>query len=111
MDVSEQDAIEMTRKLAKVEGVFGGMSSGGGISASIRLANELEEGLIVCTFPIGMMMRDEKLIISYGDNDSCVKIMETTLEEMKKTMMPVKNVSTSVKFNQSDNMSENVPML
>ena len=48
MDVSEQNAIEMTRKLAKVEGVFGGMSSGGGISASIRLANELEEGLIVC---------------------------------------------------------------
>jgi len=48
MDVSEQDAIEMTRKLAKVEGVFGGMSSGGGVSASIRLASELEEGLIVC---------------------------------------------------------------
>ncbi len=48
MDVSEQDATEMTRKLAKVEGVFGGMSSGGGVSASIRLANELEEGLIVC---------------------------------------------------------------
>lgn len=48
MDVSEQDAIEMTRKLAKVEGVFGGMSSGGGVSASIRLANELEKGLIVC---------------------------------------------------------------
>jgi len=70
-----------------------------------------KEGLIVCTFPIGMMMRDEKLIISYGDNDSCVKIMETTLEEIKKTMMPVKNVSTSVKFNQSDNMLENIPML
>jgi cysteine synthase B len=48
MDVSEFDAIEMTRKLAKVEGVFGGMSSGGGVSASIRLASELEEGLIVC---------------------------------------------------------------
>jgi cysteine synthase B len=29
MDVSEVDATEMTRKLAKVEGVFGGMSSGG----------------------------------------------------------------------------------
>lgn len=48
IDVSEFEAIEMTRKLAKVEGVFGGMSSGGGVSASIRLANELEEGLIVC---------------------------------------------------------------
>lgn len=48
MDVSEQEAVEMTRKLAKVEGVFGGMSSGGGVSASIRLASELEEGIIVC---------------------------------------------------------------
>lgn len=48
MDVSEFEATEMTRKLAKVEGIFGGMSSGGGVSASIRLANELEEGLIVC---------------------------------------------------------------
>jgi len=48
MDVFESEATEMTRKLAKVEGVFGGMSSGGGVSASIRLANELEEGLIVC---------------------------------------------------------------
>jgi len=48
MDVSEFEATEMTRKLAKVEGVFGGMSSGGGVSASIKLANELEEGLIVC---------------------------------------------------------------
>lgn len=48
IDISEIEATEMTRKLAKVEGVFGGMSSGGGVSASIRLANELEEGLIVC---------------------------------------------------------------
>jgi cysteine synthase B len=48
MDVSEDEAVEMTRKLAKVEGIFAGMSSGGGVSASIRLANELKEGLIVC---------------------------------------------------------------
>jgi cysteine synthase B len=34
--------------MAKVEGVFGGMSSGGAVAASIRLANEIEEGLIVC---------------------------------------------------------------
>lgn len=48
IDVSELEATEMTRKLAKVEGVFGGMSSGGGVSASIKLAKELKEGLIVC---------------------------------------------------------------
>ena len=48
MDISEVEATEMTRKLAKVEGIFAGMSSGGGVAASLRLADELDEGLIVC---------------------------------------------------------------
>ena len=48
MDISEEEATEMTRRLANEEGVFAGMSSGGGVVASIRLANELESGLIVC---------------------------------------------------------------
>ena len=48
MDISEEEATLMTRQLAKVEGVFAGMSSGGAVAASVRLAAELEEGLIVC---------------------------------------------------------------
>lgn len=48
MDISEEEATIMTRRLAREEGVFGGMSSGGGVAASVRLAEELEEGLIVC---------------------------------------------------------------
>jgi cysteine synthase B len=47
MDISEEDATQMARKLAKVEGVFAGMSSGGALSASIKLATELKEGVIV----------------------------------------------------------------
>lgn len=47
MDISENEAIEMTRRLAKVEGIFAGMSSGGAASAAIRLASELKEGVIV----------------------------------------------------------------
>ena len=46
MDISEADATAMTQALAKVEGVFGGMSSGGSVLASLRLATELEEGII-----------------------------------------------------------------
>ena len=46
-DISEVEAIEMTRKLAKVEGIFAGMSSGGAAAASIKLAAELKEGVIV----------------------------------------------------------------
>lgn len=48
MDVSEADAIAMTRRLARTEGIFGGMSSGGCVSAALQLAEELEEGVIVC---------------------------------------------------------------
>jgi len=47
MDISEAEATEMARKLAKVEGIFAGMSSGGAASAAARLASELDEGLIV----------------------------------------------------------------
>jgi cysteine synthase B len=47
MDISEEEATQMARKLAKVEGVFAGMSSGGALSAAIKLASELKEGIIV----------------------------------------------------------------
>lgn len=47
MDVSQDEATEATRKLAKVEGVFAGMSSGGALAASLKLAQELTEGTIV----------------------------------------------------------------
>jgi S-sulfo-L-cysteine synthase (O-acetyl-L-serine-dependent) len=46
-DISETEAVEMARKLAKVEGIFAGMSSGGAAAASIKLAQELKEGVIV----------------------------------------------------------------
>jgi cysteine synthase B len=47
MDVSQEEATNMTRKLAKTEGIFAGMSSGGAASAAIRLAKELSSGVIV----------------------------------------------------------------
>ncbi|PWS28715.1 cysteine synthase B [Pedobacter yonginense] len=47
MDVTEPEAVEMARKLAKSEGIFGGMSTGGACTAAIKLAQELEEGTIV----------------------------------------------------------------
>ncbi len=47
MDISEEEAISMTRQLAQTEAIFAGMSSGGAASAAIRLAQELDEGVIV----------------------------------------------------------------
>ena len=47
MDISQDEAIQMTRKLAKSEAIFAGMSSGGAATAAIRLASELNSGVIV----------------------------------------------------------------
>ena len=47
MDVSQKEATSMARQLAKVEGIFAGMSSGGAASAAIRLANEIDSWVIV----------------------------------------------------------------
>jgi len=48
MDIAEHDAREMTRRLAREEAVFCGMSSGGAVSAAVRLSKELEQGVLVC---------------------------------------------------------------
>ena len=47
MEVSEADARTMTKRLAKEEGVFAGMSSGGSVATAVKLAEELESGVIV----------------------------------------------------------------
>ena len=47
MEVSEEEAAEMTKRLAKEEGIFSGMSSGGAATVALRLANTLKSGVIV----------------------------------------------------------------
>ncbi|HEY3403133.1 MAG TPA: cysteine synthase CysM [Ohtaekwangia sp.] len=47
MDVSEADARIFTKRLAKEEGILAGMSSGGALSAAIKLSREIESGVIV----------------------------------------------------------------
>lgn len=47
LQVSESEAREMTRRLAREEGVFAGMSSGGATAAALKLAGELKSGCIV----------------------------------------------------------------
>src|SRR5690606_7325415 len=47
MDVSQTEAVETTRLLARQEGIFVGMSSGGAAACALRLASELTEGVVV----------------------------------------------------------------
>ncbi|PRY88895.1 cysteine synthase CysM [Mongoliibacter ruber] len=48
IDVSQEEATYMTRRMAKEEGVLAGMSSGGALHAALKLASELQSGVIVC---------------------------------------------------------------
>lgn len=47
LEVSEDEARNMARRLAKEEGIFAGMSSGGATTAALKLAESLDSGTIV----------------------------------------------------------------
>ncbi len=47
LEVGELEAREMAKRLAKEEGIFAGMSSGGAAAAAVKLAQSLDKGVIV----------------------------------------------------------------
>ena len=47
LEVTQPEAEEMTRRLAREEGIFGGVSSGGATSAALRLSAEVQNAVIV----------------------------------------------------------------
>jgi len=47
IEVSEEEARLMTKRLAKEEGIFAGMSSGGAVASALKLAENLENAIIV----------------------------------------------------------------
>lgn len=48
IDVSQDEATHMMRRLAMEDAIFGGVSSGGAVAAAAKLAEELDEAVIVC---------------------------------------------------------------
>lgn len=47
IDITQEDALETMRKLAKEEGIFAGVSSGGSVYAALRLAEQIDNAVIV----------------------------------------------------------------
>jgi cysteine synthase B len=47
MEVSQEESEEMTRRLASEEGIFAGISSGGGLAAAMSVASEVRDAVIV----------------------------------------------------------------
>jgi cysteine synthase B len=51
--VSNEESVAGLRLLLEREGIFGGVSSGAVIHAALRVANELDEGVVVCVLADG----------------------------------------------------------
>ncbi|RAJ22533.1 cysteine synthase B [Gelidibacter algens] len=47
VEVSEEESKLMANRLAKEEGIFSGMSSGGSVTAALKIAENLDKGIIV----------------------------------------------------------------
>ncbi|QKX06836.1 cysteine synthase CysM [Aquimarina sp. TRL1] len=47
IEVSQEEATNMTKRLAKEEGIFCGMSSGGAVTAALKLSKTIKKGVIV----------------------------------------------------------------
>jgi len=47
LEVNQPESEEMARRLAREEGIFAGISSGGGLAAAVKIAKEVENAVIV----------------------------------------------------------------
>ncbi len=47
IEITEAEARAMTKRLAREEGIFAGMSSGGSVAAACKIAESIESGVIV----------------------------------------------------------------
>ena len=49
--IDTEEAFEIARRIVKEEGIFVGMSSGAAMLASLKVAEMIDKGVIVCIFP------------------------------------------------------------
>jgi len=51
MTMQDEDAFEMTRRLASEEGIFAGISCGAAVAGAARIARDMKSGTVVTILP------------------------------------------------------------
>jgi len=74
--VTNEESVAGLRLLLEREGVFGGVSSGAVIHAALRLADELDEGVVVCVLADGGW---KYLSADFWDSDDVESAMERSV--------------------------------
>ncbi|HEY8407259.1 MAG TPA: cysteine synthase family protein [Gaiellaceae bacterium] len=74
--VSNEESVRAVRALLAREGIFGGVSAGAVVHVARRLADELDEGVVVCVLADGGW---KYLSAEFWESDDVERAMESTL--------------------------------
>ena len=88
----DEDAFDYARKLASMEGIFAGMSSGAAMAAAVDVAARMENGVVVAIFPDGGERYLSTSLFPYEtgeEEDSHVLRLTNTLTRKKEAFEPL----------------------
>jgi cysteinyl-tRNA synthetase len=94
VNLDDEEAFEMARRLAKTEGLLVGMSSGAAMAVALKEAHELSEGTVVVILPDGGERYLSTSLFAVAD-DSGLKLFNT-LGKRKEPFTPVRPENVSV---------------
>jgi cysteinyl-tRNA synthetase len=86
LEISDNDAYELTRRLAREEGIFTGMSSGAALAGALKISEGLDSGNIVVIFPD---KAEKYLSTSLFKRDKMAIKLHNTLTNKKEDFVPL----------------------
>ncbi len=88
INILDEDAFEMARKLAKEEGILAGMSSGAAMHVALEKAREMKDGLIVVILPDSA----ERYLSTelFADREDTSLCLYNTLTRNKEPFRPIR---------------------
>jgi cysteinyl-tRNA synthetase len=89
VNIFDEDAFEMSRRLAREEGILAGMSSGAAMFVAVQKARQMEKGLIVVIFPDSGERYLSTELFAYKEEISTFKIYNI-FKRQKTFFKPVK---------------------
>ena len=94
MYIDDAEAFEMTRRLAKEEGIFAGMSSGAAMAAALKIAEEIDQGFLVVVLPDG----GERYLSTalFADRKKTGILLYNTMSRQKDAFFPIKENTVSM---------------
>ncbi len=92
--IDDAEAFEMTRRLAREEGIFAGMSSGAAMAAALKIAGQIEEGFLVVILPDG----GERYLSTtlFADKKKTGILLYNTMSRQKDAFIPIKENAVSI---------------